>query len=111
LAIALLTTSVRAADVPVRYTVDDRSLRAAVSGTPLTFSLYSDAGCTTSIHAQVVNAEDVRIISRLKRATPAGAVKPPKADELITTLTGVPAASPMYLRVTGPGVTPVGGAC
>ena len=101
-----------AVDVPVSYTVDDKALKAAVSGTPLTFTLYSDSACTTSVHTQVVNSENVRVISKLKRFNPTGAAKPPKTDELATTLTGVvPASAPLYLQVTGTGITPVGGAC
>src|SRR5438552_4718284 len=83
-----------AADVPVSYTVDDAALKAAISGTPLTFTLYTDAACTSSVHTQVVNSENVTIISKLKRFRLTGAVKPPMTDELLTTLTGVTPSAP-----------------
>ena len=44
--LAVLVVSVQAADVPVSYTVNDTALRAAVVGTPLTFTLYSDCSGT-----------------------------------------------------------------
>ena len=37
-----------AADLPVRYTVDDKALKGAVAGTNLTFQLFSDAACSGS---------------------------------------------------------------
>jgi hypothetical protein len=110
--LGVLVGSVRAADVPVTYTVDGTALKAAVSGTPLTFTLYTDAACTTLVHTQAVNVEDVTVISKLKRVKPGGApTKPPKTDDLRTTLTSVTPAAPLYLKVTGTGITPVGGAC
>lgn len=59
--------------MPVTYTVDDTALKAAISGTPLTFSLYTDAACTALVHTQVVNSENVTVISKLKRFKPSGA--------------------------------------
>ncbi len=110
--LAVLAAPVRAADVPVTYTVDGTALKAAVSGTPLTFTLYTDAACTTLVHTQAVNIEDVTVISKLKRVKPTGAAtKPPKTDDLRTTLTSVTPAGPLYLKVAGTGITPVGGAC
>ena len=97
--------------MPVTYTVDDTALKAAISGTPLTFRLYTDAACTALVHTQVVNSENVTVISKLKRFKPSGAAKPPKTDDLRTTLTSVTPSSPLYLKVTGTGVTTVGGAC
>lgn len=100
-----------AADVPVNYTVDDRVLRAAAAGTILTFELFTDAACTSLVHTQMVAIENVTIISRLKRFKPVAAATPPKTTELQQTLTGVTPALPLYLKVTGTGVTAVGGAC
>ncbi len=59
----------------------------------------------------MVNSENVTVISKLKRFNPSGATKPPKTDELRTTLTGVTPTSPLYLKVTGTGITSVGGDC
>lgn len=104
-------TPARAADVPVIYSVDETTLKTAIAGTPLTFQLYGDRSCTTLVHTQVVNAESVEVISRLKRLRPKGAAKPPRTDDVRTTLTGVTPTTPLYLRVTGTGIAPAGGAC
>jgi len=100
-----------AADVPVRYTVTDTDLKGVPAATPLTFTLYSDAGCTTQTHNQVITLQDVTIIERLRRLTPSGGARPPKTDELHATLTGVTPAPSHYLSVTGPGILPVGATC
>ncbi len=111
IALILFPMAVRAADVPVSYTVDDRALGAAISGTVLTFQLYSDAACTQLTHMETPTIDAVTIVSRLKRFTPHGGTKPPKTAELRTTLTGVSPSAATYLKVTGTGVTPVGGTC
>jgi len=97
--------------VPTSYTVSDTALKAAVVGTSLTFTLYSDAGCTQQVQQQVVLVETVAFVSRLKTFLPKNAPKGPKIDEVHETLTGVSATGTLYLRVTGTGITPVGGAC
>jgi len=93
LALALaLPLAAHAADVPTSYTVSDTALKAAVAGTNLTFTLYTDAGCMQQTHQQVVPIENVRFVSRLKTFTPKSAPKGPKIDEVHETLTGVNAA-------------------
>jgi hypothetical protein len=106
-----LPLAARAADLPTSYTVNDTALKAAVAGTSLTFTLYSDAGCTQQVHQQAVSIENVNLVSRLKLFTPKSAPKGPKVDEVHETLTGVSAAGNLYLTVTGTGITPVGVAC
>jgi hypothetical protein len=49
--------------------------------------------------------------SVLKRSKPKNGVKPPKTTDIRATLTGVSPAAPLYAKVTGTGITPVGGAC
>src|SRR5580765_8016705 len=102
--LAVFLSPARAADVPVTYTVDGTALKAAISGTPLTFTLYTDSACTTLVHTQVINAEDVTVIAKLKRVKPTGATKPPKTDDLRTTLTSVTSSAPLYLKVAGTGI-------
>jgi hypothetical protein len=113
LAILLLVPStVRALDVPTRYLVQDAPLRAgAPSGTNLTFDLFDDAACTSMVASQVVAIDAVTVVSRLKSLVPRGGTRPPKSDELLLTIAGAPEDGPLYLRVTGPGVTPIGTAC
>jgi hypothetical protein len=100
-----------AADVPTSYTVNDTALKAAIAGTNLTFTLYTDAGCTQQMFQQVAPIETVAFVSRLETFTPKNAPKGPTIDKVHETLTGVNAAGYLYLKVTGTGITPVGGAC
>ncbi len=100
-----------AADIPVSYLVDGRALKDAVAGTTFTFGLYSDSSCTTLLDSQLNLVEDLAVLG-LKRFKPSGATTPPpKTAEIRNTITGVTASGHFYLKVTGTGVTPVGGAC
>src|SRR5262249_55048731 len=99
-----------AVDLPVSYTVEEKPLKDAISGTVLTFSLYSDAACTSLVVAMPENIEDVTLLSRLKLFTPKNATKLPKTVEMRTTL-NVSVSGAVYLKVTGAGIAPVGGAC
>lgn len=110
-ALVLLPAAARAADVPVTYTVDTTALKLAVSGTSLTFQLYTDAACTALAHTQVLTVDNVSLLSVLKRSKPKNGVKPPKTTDIRATLTGVAPAAPLYAKVTGTGITSVGGAC
>ena len=106
-----LAASARAADLQTSYTVDDKALKAAVSGTPITFALYSDGACTTLVDDVTIAVDDIDLIERVKRFKPKGAVKPPNTVRLTEVLTGVSTAATLYLEVTGLGITPVGGSC
>jgi hypothetical protein len=112
LATLLLPFSARAADVSVSYTVDEKLLKLAITGTPLTFKLYTDSGCTTLSDSVTVAIDNVDVIERLKRFKPKGGlIKPPKTARLVEGLSGVTAPPTLFLTVTGTGITPVGGAC
>jgi hypothetical protein len=101
-----------AGDLPVSYTVDEKALKAAVVGTDITFDLYTDSVCSgVPAHTQTVNVEDVNRVSRLKLGVPKGAAKPPKTAVLEETLAGVTVEGNVYLKVTGTGITAVGGDC
>jgi hypothetical protein len=109
--LALAPALASAADVPVVYTVDSTALKLAISGTNLTFQLYTDAACTSLAHTQVLTVDNTNMLSVLKRSKPKNGVKPPKTTDIRATLTGVAPAAPLYLTVTGTGITAVGGAC
>jgi len=101
-----------AADLKVSYLVDAEALNAAIAGTPLTFSLFTDASCAgTPAATQVMNAETTQLLEQLKLMTPKGAIKPPKTARMEHVMAGVPVAPLLYLTVSGTGVTPVGAAC
>jgi hypothetical protein len=109
--LVLAPFTARAADVPVTYTVDTTALKLAISGTNLTFQLYTDGACTSLAHTQVLTVDNTNLLSVLKRSKPKNGVKPPKTTDVRATLTGVGPAAPLYLKVTGTGITPIGGAC
>lgn len=112
LALVLSPVAVRAADLPVSYTVNETALKSAIAGTNLTFDLYLDSSCAGPIvHTETVAIENVEIVSRLKLFKVKNGPKPPKTDELRHTVTGVTQGGNLFLTVTGTGVVPVGGAC
>ena len=100
-----------AGDLPARYTTEEKPLKTAIAGTMLTFTLYSDPSCTTSVYSTAIAIENVDLIGRIKPFNPKNAVKKKNTTELRATLTAVPATPSLYLKVTGTGVTPIGGAC
>lgn len=100
-----------AADLPVRYTVDEKQLKNAISGTNLTFELYSDAACTTMVDSAVVTIDNVGVRERVKQFKPKSGAAQAKIVELHQTMLGVTASGNLFLKVTGTGVVPVGGAC
>jgi hypothetical protein len=109
IALALLPASALASDAPVTYLVDAAALKNAVSGTPLTFEVHSNAACTSLLDSTLHMIDDVRLFG-LKGVKPSGGTKPPKTTEIRTTLS-ISSPGHFYLKVTGTGVTPIGGAC
>ena len=107
----LMARTASAADLPVSYLVEDKPLKAAVAGTPITFELYTDNTCTTLAQSIPVAVENISILSRLKQLTPKNDTKLPNTVELRTTLAGVTELGNLYLKVTGTGVVAVGEAC
>ncbi len=102
-----------AADLPVLYTVEEKPLKTmAIAGTSLTFELFRDPNCMgAAVYTTSILVENVTTIRRLKQLTPKGDTKLPNTDELSVTLPNVTASGNLYLKVTGTGVVPVGGAC
>ena len=101
-----------AADVKVSYLLDTKAFKAAIAGTPLTLSLYTDDACSGSPAAtEIVNSEQLALIEPLKRTTPKGGVKPPSTSRVEHVIAGVTAQPLFYLTITGSGVVPVGGTC
>lgn len=109
--VLLIADIAGAASLQVSYTVEDKALKGAVSGTALTFALYADPACTVAVDAENVVVDDVDLIERVKRFTPKGGTKGPAAARMVEVLSGVTTAPTVYLAVTGTGVTPIGGAC
>src|ERR1044072_5281429 len=107
----LATPPARAADIPVSYNVEQVALKAAVSGTQLTFSLYTDGACSLAHASQMVAVDDVVPLEKIRSVKPKGGATPPKVARLNFVLSGIASAPELYLVVTGTGISPVGGAC
>lgn len=109
----LVATAADAADVRVTYLVDAKTLKAsAPAGTALTFALHTNGACSAPVASQSVNVEDVTLLETVKAAGVKSGPKPPKGMiEMRHVMTGVSAQPAFYLKVTGAGITPVGGAC
>jgi hypothetical protein len=99
-------------DIRVSYLADLKTLKSgAPAGTPLTFQLFTDSACTTAVSSEVVNVETLTLLQQVKAVAVSGGAKAPKPVELRHVISGVTAQPLFYLKVTGSGVSPIGGAC
>src|SRR5262245_15429748 len=80
------SSSYATTDVPVTYTVDSKALKAAGAGTMVTFELFSDAGCGSSVASVTVPIEATDLISGLKILTPKNSMKLPKSADIRYTM-------------------------
>jgi hypothetical protein len=85
----VLPMTAGAADLPVRYTVDEKQLKNAISGTNLTFQLYSDAACTTLVDSAIVTIDNVGVRERVKQFKPKSGAQQAKIVELHQTMLAV----------------------
>ncbi len=110
LVLALITPG-HAADVAVRYLVDDGTLKEVGTGSALNPTLFTDSACTHALFGATLPITGA-VVSRLKLFKPKHGPKAPKIDLMTFTMTGVPPYDgALYLVVTGPGVVPVGTPC
>lgn len=113
----LLAISIaQAATLPVSYTVDSKPLKTgAPDGTMLTVELYENSLCSgVPLASESVAIGDFGITELLKQFKAKGATTtPPKVTRLNLTMEGVTPTSgaDLFLKVSGSGVTPVGGDC
>jgi hypothetical protein len=110
-AVAVMASSVAASADPLaaNYMVQRKALqKGALPTSMLTFEVYSDAACTALVDSQQVAASAV-LIEQVKGLRLRGGAAPAKALRLTASL-DVDAGAP-FLKVTGPGVTPVGATC
>jgi hypothetical protein len=87
--------------------------RNAPAGTMLTAELHDNASCTSLIATQTVAVETIVIRERIFPSKVKSATsQPPKAVRLYFTFSATPTpGADLFLKVTGTGVTPVGGTC
>lgn len=104
-------TPAAAADVRISYTVEDKALKQAVSGTVLTFELFDEPTCTAPPVFTATPLIDDLFVERVKRFKPSGGAKPPNTARMSYQLVGAPALGTAFLRVTGNGVVAVAGDC
>jgi hypothetical protein len=107
---ALYAVTAHATTLPVTYDVEEKALKAAVSGTLLTFGAYRDAACTDLYYTDDIAIDDLKI-TKEKLFKVAGGAKPPKVATLHAVLTDSSLVQTSYVKVTGTGVAAVGGEC
>lgn len=111
LLLAAIATPAAAADVRLSYLVAERGLRTVDASTPVRIGLYGDAACSASLHETTLTLGDIDVLTRTAATPLRGAPKPAKAVELRHTLRDVPDAAPLYARIDGDGMIPIGPAC
>jgi hypothetical protein len=101
-----------AVDVPVYYDVDAKALKdGAPAGTMLTLELHALSDCSdAAVHSEMLAIEALKVEAP-KTVTPKNADKGAKVNRLTAILTGVQVPENAFLKVTGSGITPVGGDC
>ena len=112
ISVLLAPVMVRAADLPVSFTVEEKVLKKqAPAGTLLTFELSTNSACTPAVHTETVAVESVTFIERLKLLKVKGGPNPPRLARIHHVLAGVIAEpeGSFFLKVTGVGVSAVGG--
>ena len=116
LALALVLTSPAAwaDDAPVNYTVVRRDLRMNTFSTDLlTFEIHGTSACDNALHTELIAAGNLDIVwdrvstFRIRQQSP----KHPTAARLHVVLNPPDGIRGRYLRVTGPGINPIGGDC
>jgi hypothetical protein len=109
LAFALAGSPARALELPVSYDVELPSFKQTVrSGDSLSFELYSDPACTSSLHAEliVLGSAHLYVEKIAAQKVPGGADKPPKWARLKATVAPEEVADQVFLKVVGAGVVP-----
>src|SRR5574338_243707 len=86
--------------------------KSTTSPDVLQFDLYSDAGCTSLIDSDTLFASDALIgVYVDKRQRIKGGAPVRKAVRIQAVIDGPTTATAPYLRVTGPGIQPIGSDC
>src|SRR5262249_40144214 len=110
---AVLVGGAAAAEpISIEYFVQQKAFKNAKATDQLSFELFSDDKCTTSIAAVPLFVGDTMtqyyVDSTQRRKVGA---KRPRAGRIRAVIDGPPTVTAPYLKVTGPNVVPVGDAC
>lgn len=111
LALLVQAAAARAADLPIRYLLDERALRTADATTTVDVALAADAACAVPTFQTTLRLGDVDLLARVPATALHGSAKPPRMAELRHVLHDVPVSAPLYVRIDGAGIVPIGGAC
>ena len=112
LAALLVGTAAAAEPVVVEYFVDRKALKAFTATDVLEFELYEDESCSVTIGTYPLFGGDQYahfFVDKRHRVLGAGRVA--KAVRIHAVLDAPVMGHAPYLRVTGPGITPVGDEC
>ena len=113
IAIVLAATHAAADPFPVDYVVDYKAFKSGTtSTTELSFNFFDDAACSNALGSVPITAGDsALVVEKISRINVKG-VKPkaPAVAVLRTTVDLAGPQSPVYMTVTGTGVTPAAGA-
>src|SRR5512144_2736755 len=113
LAGVLVAASAAAEPIAVEYFALRSAFKKGTTSTDvLQFDLYSDSSCTTLIDSESLFASDALISVYIdKQQKIKGGAPLPKAVRIQGVIDGPTTSTAPYLRVTGPGIQPVGGEC
>lgn len=109
----LFTASSVRAEIAVKYRIDKKSFKKqTLAADMLTFSLYDDSGCTNLVYTQDISAGDTTIVYEKPKAQKVKGGEKPANELFIKTVLSTPELTgPLFLVVTGPGITPTGNIC
>lgn len=100
----------QAYEVPVAFDVDKKPFKtAAAPGTPLTFELYGDPQCTELLETKIATIGAFDLLIEMVKLQKLGTERAPKVLRLRTTIDTENLATEMFVKVTGPSLTPYGG--
>src|SRR5215470_10894698 len=110
---ALLVGGAAAAEpISIEYFVQQKAFKSATATDQLSFELFSDDQCTTSIVAVPLFVGDTMTQYYVDKTQHVkGGAKQTKAVRIRAVIDGPTTATAPYLKVTGPNVVPVGDAC
>ncbi len=107
-----LAPATHAATLQIDYVVDAKVLKKdAAAGTQLTFEIYGDAACNSLVASDTAAIESVALLEQPRLIRVKRGPTVPQAAKIHHQITSSEAPSQVYAKVTGAGISPLGGAC
>jgi hypothetical protein len=109
--VAATSGSASALELPASYDIEFTPFKAQAGlGDSLEFALYSDAACTSQLHAELLMLGSQHLsVEKVQPQKLAGGEKPAKRVRLRAVLAPDAVADQVFLQVTGDGIVPAGG--